>query len=183
MRLLDLCCGLKGASREFEKAGWDVTTVDIDPKFNPSIVSDVNNLHLEHPGYYNGIWASPPCTDYSKDSLPSSWKCNGGKKILPDMRPFLNCYRIIRYLKPKWWIIENVRGAIPYFSLVLGKPTKRAHSRILWGEFPIFDSGKSGKGNKWRLPPTEDRAAIRSEIPIGISRALCMATAQQAGEP
>ena len=172
-RMLDLCCGKKGASKEFVKAGWDVLTVDIDPKFNPDIVADINNLHLEAPGRFDLIWASPKCTDYSKISLPASWKCNGGKHTPPDMRLFLNCYRVIRYLQPRYWVIENVRGAVPYFRLVLGEPVKRVGSRILWGEFPIFDT--SPKYGKWKLPPTPDRAEIRSEIPAGISKALCRA--------
>jgi len=74
--LLDLCCGLKRASLDFKDHGWDVTTVDINPKFNPDIIADVNNLFLD--GKYDLIWASPPCTDYSRYALPKSWKCNGG---------------------------------------------------------------------------------------------------------
>lgn len=93
------------------------------------------------------------------------------------MRLFLNCYRIIRYLNPAYWVIENVRGAVPYFSLVLGEPVKRVNSRVLWGEFPIFDTRDSGRGNKWYVSPGPDRAAIRSEIPYGISKALCQALA------
>jgi len=50
-------------------------------------------------------------------------------------------------------------------------------SRYLWGEFPIFDTPKVY--GKWRLPPSEDRAAKRSEIPKGISLALCMAIEQE----
>jgi hypothetical protein len=173
-RMLDLCCGKKGASREFQKAGWEVTTVDINQKFSPDIIADVNNLHLESPGYFDLVWASPPCTDFSKVSLPASWKCNGGTHTTPEMRLVLNCWRIIRYLSPRWWVIENVRGAVPYFSLFLGEPSKRVGSRILWwGDFPIFDT--SAKYGKWRLPPTDDRAEIRSEIPAGISKALCLA--------
>ena len=173
MRLLDLCSGREGISKEFRKAGWDCVTVDINPKFNSDIVADINELHLEAPGDYDFISASPVCTEYSKAGLPISWKCNGGKRTPPDMRLFLNCYRIIRYLKPRWWMIENVRGAVPYFSLVLGDYTKHVGSRYLWGEFPIFDT--SHKYGKWKLSPTEDRAEIRSEIPAGLSKALCLA--------
>ena len=171
--MLDLCCGRKGASKIFKETGWGVVTVDINPKFNPTITADINHLHLEAPGDYDLIWASPQCTDYSKAALPASWACNGGKHSLPDMRLFLNCYRIIRYLRPRWWVIENVLCAKGYFSLVLGDYTKHVGSRYLWGEFPIFDT--SAKFGKWRLPPTEDRAEIRSEIPAGLSRALCRA--------
>ena len=171
MRLLDLCCGLKGFSQDFADHGWEVTTVDIDPRFSPDIIADVNNLHLE--GYYDVIVSSPACTDYSRRSLPASWKCNGGKHIEPDMRLFLNCYRIIRYLKPKYWVIENVRGARGYFDIVLGEYRKKVGSRYLWGEFPIFDT--SAKYGKWKLSPSPDRAAIRSEIPRGLTRALRLA--------
>jgi len=178
MRLLDLCSGREGVSKEFRKAGWDITTVDIDPKFKPDIVADINNLHLEAPGDFDLIWASPKCTEYSKAAMPVSWKCNRGKRTLPDMRLFLNCYRIIRYLKPRWWVIENVLGADPYFSLVLGDYAKHVGSRYLWGDFPIFDT--SPKHGKWRLPPSEDRAEIRSEIPAGLSKALCLACEAEA---
>lgn len=171
LSMLDLCCGLKGASNDFKDNGWSVTTVDINSKFNPDIIADVNNLFLE--GRYDLIWASPPCQDYSKCALPASWKCNRGTHKLPDMRPFLNCYRIIRYLKPRWWIIENVCGAQPYFEFVLGKRQKKIGSRYLWGEFPLFDT--SPKYGKWKLSPTADRAEIRSEIPKGITRALRLA--------
>jgi len=183
MKFLDLCSGREGVSKEFRKAGWDVTTVDINPKFNPDIVADINNLHLESPGEYHFIWASPDCREYSKAGMPVSWACNGGKRTLPDMRLFLNCYRIIRYLKPRWWIIENVVSAEPYFKLVLGNPgqkrsyAKHVGSRYLWGEFPIFDT--SPKHGKWRLPPTADRVEIRSEIPAGLAKALCMACGNQ----
>jgi len=172
MKLLDLCSGKEGVSKEFRKAGWECITVDLNPKFNPDIIADINNLHLESPRDYDLIWASPVCTEYSKAGMPISWKCNNGVRTLPDMRLFLNCYRIIRYLEPKWWVIENVLGAKPYFELVLGKYKKRVGSRYLWGEFPIFDT--SPKYGKWRLSPTPDRAEIRSEIPSGLSKALCM---------
>jgi hypothetical protein len=171
-KMLDLCCGLKGASREFKKAGWDVLTVDIDPKFNPDIVADVNDLHLE--GRFDLIWASPRCDEFTKYYLPESWVCNGGTHKLPDMRLFLNCYRIIRYLNPRWWIIENVIGAKGFFSLVIGDPVKYG-SRYLWGEFPLMDPDRKKCYGKWKLSPTKDRPAIRSEIPAELSKALCQA--------
>jgi hypothetical protein len=171
LSILDLCCGLKGASDNFKENGWNVTTVDINPKFNPDVAADINNLHIE--GKFDLIWASVPCQDYSKCALPSSWRCNGGSHKLPDMRPFLNAVRIIRYLNPRWWVIENVCGAQPYFNLVLGARQKKVGSRYLWGVFPPFDT--SPKYGKWKLSPTADRPEIRSKIPKGITRALRLA--------
>ena len=171
MKLLDLCCGLKGASDDFKNNGWDVVTVDINQKFNPDILVDICDLHLEEK--YDLVWASPACQEYSKRSLPISWKCNNGTHTEPDMRLFLNCYRIIRYVKPRWYVIENVRGAIPYFSLVLGDYRKKVGSRYLWGDFPPFDT--SPKYDKWKLSPSIDRPEQRSKIPAGITKALRLA--------
>lgn len=165
---MDLCCGRKGASNDFQDNGWDVVTVDINPKFNPTYTADVNSFYIDEK--FDFIWASPYCGDYSKFSLPASWACNGGYHKLPDMRLFLNCYRIIRDLKPKFWCIENVSGARPFFYLVIGNPAKKVGSRYIWGDFPPFDT--SPKYGKWKLSPTENRSEHRSEIPRGLTKAL-----------
>jgi hypothetical protein len=88
----------------------------------------------------------------------------------------LEAKRIIEEAKPRYWVIENVRGARPFFEPWLGKPRKIVGSRYLWGDFPIFDTPKVY--GKSRLPPSEDRAAKRSEIPKGISLALALAIEQ-----
>lgn len=80
MLMLDLCCGLGGASKAMKERGWDVITVDIDPEFNPTIVADLRTFHYSGPRP-DLVWASPPCTEFSKYSMPESWACNqGGKK-------------------------------------------------------------------------------------------------------
>ena len=169
MKLLDLCCGLKGVSSVFEKYGWDTVTVDINPNFNPTITADINNLFIDE--HFDFIWASPPCTEYTLQSLPATWKCHHGKPpVLPDMRPFLNCYRIIRYLQPEYWCIENVRGSLPYISQVLGKPRRYKNQRI-WGVYPICDpvmkrQDKSRIGGK-------NRTALRSIVPKELVTAIC----------
>ena len=173
MRILDLCCGRGGATRAFYDHGHEIVTVDINPKFQPTFCQDVNTFDSE--GEYDLIWASPPCTEYSRCSLPKSWGCNRGTHPIPDMRPFLNCVRIVRETSPRYWVIENVRGAIPFFRQVIGEPRQRIGSRILWGTFPKLSIGRAEAYGKWRLPPTPDRAEIRSEIPYAISEALCRA--------
>ena len=44
---IDLCCGLKGFSSAFLEGGWEVITVDIEPKFLPDILCDIRNLTKE----------------------------------------------------------------------------------------------------------------------------------------
>jgi hypothetical protein len=174
MLMLDLFSGKGGASQAMIERGWQVITIDNNPDFSPTICCDITTYHP--PGFLIGdvdlVWASPPCTEFSKDSLPKSWACNR-EPAKPDITLMLAAKRIIDEVKPKWWVIENVRGAVKYFEPVLGPVKKRNGSRYLWGEFPIFDCDP-GYG-KWRLPPSRDRAAIRSMIPKQVSNALCIA--------
>mgnify|MGYP000110653529 FL=1 len=65
--LLELFCGTKIIGKAFEARGWHVFSVDIDPKAEPSLVADVSTLRLEDlPMHVDCIWASPPCTHYSR---------------------------------------------------------------------------------------------------------------------
>ena len=46
-RLLELFCGTKSIGREFEAGGWTVTSVDVEPKFEPDICCNVLDLTPE----------------------------------------------------------------------------------------------------------------------------------------
>jgi hypothetical protein len=68
MHLLELFSGTGSIGRAFRERGWQVTSVDMEAKFNPTICSNIMELESEHVlGYGNVdlIWASPPCTMYS----------------------------------------------------------------------------------------------------------------------
>ncbi len=66
--LLELFSGTGSIGRACREKGWQVTSVDIEFKFLPTICCDVLELEvddvLEH-GNVELIWASPPCTHYS----------------------------------------------------------------------------------------------------------------------
>ena len=135
MRMLDLFCGLGGASAAFRDVGWEVIGVDIEPKFHPEIVADLTNWHWEG-GKVDLIWASPPCTYFSRHGQPGLFP----NEPEPSMDLVNATYRIIREVTPAWYVIENVKGAIPY----LGKPKQTILAVCLWGFFPPL-----GKFNKW----------------------------------
>jgi len=66
--LLELFSGTKSIGRVFEAAGWQVTSVDIEAKYNPTICKNVLDLSPEDIGSERGvdlIWGSPPCVHYS----------------------------------------------------------------------------------------------------------------------
>ena len=62
MLMLDVCCGLKGASCAMFDRGWEVLSVDINPHFSPDVVADVRTWHYHGPSP-DLVWCSPPCTD------------------------------------------------------------------------------------------------------------------------
>lgn len=162
MLMLDLCCGMKGASQAMKAAGWSVVTVDIDERFSPDVVADLVTWR------YNGprpdfIWASPPCTEFSRESMP--W-CRTGN--FPDMSIVIACKRIIQETCPKYWIIENVRGAIKYFIPVLGRPRASFGPFFLWGFFP-FSGAHPLQYRKKESYSSSDPAA-RAKVPEQLSR-------------
>jgi site-specific DNA-cytosine methylase len=165
MKVLDLFSGLGGFSQAFKDRGHEVTRVDIAPEFAPDICADVMTLETE--GSYDVVLASPPCTEFSKDSMP--W-CHDAA---PDVALLKRTIEIIEEIAPEFWVIENVRGAVRWFAPVLGKPVRHIGSRYLWGEFPMFDA-RPGYG-KWRLWPSPNRTALRSKIPYSLSLNLCVA--------
>jgi len=106
-RLLDLCCGGKSISGFFLAQGWEVVTVDIDPKFQPDILSDVRDIDPARwqPGEFDVVWASPPCCCYSiaRSTVPRDF--GQADEIV------CACLAIIRHLtncdKDVAWFLEN----------------------------------------------------------------------------
>lgn len=169
--VLDLFSGLGGWSKVFKDRGHQVVTIDNDEKYNPDICIDVMKLKKKDFDGYNFdiVLASPPCTEFSKSNMPDSW--NKNRSVDPNTILLQKTLKILYWVDPKWWIIENVAGSRPFFYPFIGKPVKKVGSRYLWGKFPIFDC-KDVYG-KWKLSPGEDRPALRSLIPYELSLSVC----------
>ena len=62
-RLLELFCGTKSIGRAFEAAGWEVVSLDIVSKFEPTILCDIRSWDYTQfpPGHFDMVWASPVC--------------------------------------------------------------------------------------------------------------------------
>ena len=69
MRALVLFKGIGSIDRALERCGFKVDSLDIDPKCNATWTSDILKWDAWNhmmPGRYDFIWASPPCTQYSR---------------------------------------------------------------------------------------------------------------------
>ena len=112
MRVLELCAGSKSFTKVCTSMGWDCTTVDVNPRYEPDILADVRALHFTE-GEFDVIWASPPCEHYSIAKTR-------GERNLPHYDSIvLACLRIIDEVKPLVWIVENPMGLLrhrPFMS-------------------------------------------------------------------
>jgi DNA (cytosine-5)-methyltransferase 1 len=107
-RLLDLFCGAGGCAVGYERAGFEVTGLDIKAHQDfpyELIVEDVLEW-MQRPNWHEGydvIHASPPCPRYSQITNVS-----GNPEAHPDLVPVM-IEALSATRKP--WIIENVPGA------------------------------------------------------------------------
>jgi hypothetical protein len=164
MMMLDLFSGLGGASQAMRDRGWEVVTVDNDPRFGCTHTADLMTWEY-HGNPPHLVWASPPCTEFSRESMP--W-CRTGKT--PSLDLFNASLRIIHQCNPAWWVVENVRGATKYINPILGTP--RSYGPFfLWGQFPAFRC--RAKSFKERL--SGNQQAERAKVPSSLSLALAIA--------
>ena len=66
MRLLDFFSGTGSVGRPWREAGHDVTSVDLDGRFNPEICEDILQLNYCNLPVPDVIFSSPPCDQYSR---------------------------------------------------------------------------------------------------------------------
>jgi hypothetical protein len=121
MRVLELFSGTKSISKAL--VGNEIISVDILDTHKPSIVSDIMkwDYKIYPSGYFNVIWASPPCTQYSKA------KTTGIRNIEEANKIVLRTIEIIEYFNPDVWFIENPQtgllkdqefmGFLPYYDV------------------------------------------------------------------
>lgn len=106
MRLLELFSGTGSVRKAVGEKFDEIVSLDILEKFNPTIKSDIMtwNYRQYPPGYFDCIWASPPCTEYSAVLY--------GRPNRPRDLDMANAIvqrtiEIIDYFKPEKWFIEN----------------------------------------------------------------------------
>ena len=189
--MLDLFSGLGGASEAFmNDQEWSVLRIENNPLLGgvPNTkIDDVKKLAKavhNHPlssmnwQTIDLIWASPPCRDFSDGfNSPKSEAIRNGSidEYKPDMSLLFAAMEIIEKVKPKYWVIENVRGATRYFKEHLGNPRTVIGPYVLWGNFPLFTidpSSLPSKSDKDSWSTDKLRANKKALIPIQLSQAL-----------
>ena len=109
LRALDLFCGRKSVAKTLEKWGYQVETLDVDPKREPTVCVDIMKWDYKAqypPGYFHLVASSPPCTEYSAAKTTSPRDLEKADAIVK------KTIEIIEYLQPARWWLETPRGGI-----------------------------------------------------------------------
>ena len=133
MKVLELFAGTRSVGRVFEEAGHEVFSIEWD-EVHPDIdrYADISEITaediLERFGRPDVIWASPDCTTYSIAAISHHRiKVDGDRLPKSDKAKFAdrtnqNVIKLIKELNPKYFFIENPRGALRKMSWIQDLP-------------------------------------------------------------
>ena len=101
MNILELFSATGSIGKVAIEFGHHVISLDKD--MEADIKTDILDWDYKtyDPGYFDLIWASPPCTEYSVA------KTTGTRQIEQANEIVQRTLEIIEYLQPTWFIIEN----------------------------------------------------------------------------
>lgn len=174
---VDLFAGTGNATSAFRTHGWQVIALDL---LRPGcgkidVCADVRRLPLRlgpdvgRPVDF--LWASPPCTEFS-EAHPRrrqlSWR--------PSLDLIVAALEAVRQLRPRFWILENVRGAIPF----LGTPAQKIGPWCLWGYFPLIEVSLSMHDHR---KGDHHSAQTRAAVPPAMAEAVYQAVTRAAHLP
>lgn len=195
LKALDLCCGRGGWTKGLLAAGFKVTGIDIVPQPDyPSqatfIQGDIHEVPIFDMRPFDVVTCSPPCQGFS---YMNRQRLEGKRPTAEELEFLRRCMSAIMVAKPRFWAVENVRGAIPYFNEVWGPPRMKWPPWFMWGRFPGFlverdrvhkYGGTLIRGRyshedrkRWANAPKRQRAAVAAEVPLALARPFAFACA------
>ncbi len=187
--MVDIFAGLGGASSAFVgHPDWDVIRVEISEVVDREVLFNEADYTLaDYQSYIWGditkwetfqdlitqidsrtidlLWMSPPCTEFSLARNP--------KIENPGIDLLFTSMALKDSLSPRYWIIENVKGAIKKFNKIVGLPVYKLDPFYLWGVFPIFNPDikhSKTENDTWSDDPL--RPFTRAKVPWAFSEAL-----------
>jgi hypothetical protein len=133
MRLLELFSGTGSVGNVASAMGFEVVSVDRDmPATHKCDIMDWNYKQYP-PKYFDVLWASPPCTEYSCALTTRPRNIEAANIIVQ------RALDILEYFEPRYWMIENPQTG------------KLKDQIIMWGiPFKDIDYCKYGMPNRKR---------------------------------
>ncbi len=199
MRVLDLFAGAGGAALGLHREGFaHVACVERDPSAAatlraagfPAVEADVRDVdYAALAGTIDVLWASPPCQAWSSANQHAERK--GAEDVARNGWPWT--LRIVRLVRPRWAIFENVRNARRYVEHTVvpelhelfahisvwllnaadhGVPQSRTRLFVIAGPFPVFP------------PAPGTRRSMRDAIGVAYDKpSPCVMTTEGKGRP
>ena len=119
MKLLELFSGTGSVGTVAKEMGWEVVSLDIDPKCEATHVADILSWdHRLYPrGHFHFVWASPVCTHYS-----IARTTGGPRDLLSADRLVRRALDIVEYFGCPWAMENPQSGLLKTRDLVRGLP-------------------------------------------------------------
>lgn len=196
-KVLDLYSGLGGFSEAFARSpNYEVMRIENNPllaevphteimcvlEFRDNLREMIIRGYVPDP--VEIVLISPPCLPFSLGfNAPQAVLSREGgfEDYQPDMSELHAGLEIVEMLKPRYWVVENVRGAIRHFEPILGKHIASiGQSNFLWGNLPPLPEFEIESGHrKTATGSSKLRHNIRSLIPFSVSSAIMRAIENQ----
>jgi len=134
-KVLVLCSGTGSVERALHKRYTNcwVVTVDVQPEFSPSHCMEIQQfVHTVDEwygkGFFDLVWASPPCTEYSKALTRRPRNFQKADAVV------MAVLEVIEKLQPPYFVIENPEGELRHRPCMrLLEPYKHLTSYCMWG--------------------------------------------------
>lgn len=119
LKVLELFAGTRSISKEFEKKGHEVFTIELDKQHdNIDWYEDINKIRaediLERFGRPDIIWSSNPCEKFSVAAIGKHWIKGTNLPKTEETKMHLemleHTVKLIKELNPRFFFIENPRG-------------------------------------------------------------------------
>ena len=104
-RAQDFFSGTGSVANRLRELGYEVITLDIDPRTNPTICCSVGEWDYSEypPGFFKIIAASVPCAEYSLAKTTAPREFERANVLVCQVM------NIVEYFQPKIWWVENTR--------------------------------------------------------------------------
>ena len=101
MKVLELFSGTRSIGKVCDQLGWESVSVDlILPADHQVDIMDFDYKQYDR-DEFDIVWASPPCTEYSRAKTQGNRDIEGANKIV------LKALEIIKYFNCEFWFLEN----------------------------------------------------------------------------
>lgn len=126
MRTLELFAGTGSFSKVAKRRGHSRFRVELDTDHEAELHADISTLSAADfaPMHFDIIWASPPCQAFSVAAIGKNWEKRGGflfpkhERAVAAIELVRHTLQLIHALEPRFWVIENPRGALRKMDIV-----------------------------------------------------------------